>query len=170
VTRAYDRGIGTLIDFHAVPGGANSNEHSRTNSGLAALWHNKDNLDYAGKCIHFIAEEITREIRGVIGLQVCNEAVSNAHGMYAWYDSFLPSISAINPDVPPYISDAWDLAQAVRYAKSRNKTPSNPPRCHIIIDGHHYFCFSETDKAKSPQDIIASVPSSLDALMGRRAP
>lgn len=166
VARAYERGIGTLIDFHAVPGGANANEHSGTNSDVAALWCNKNNLDQARKCILFIAEEIALGMHGVIGLQVCNEAVSNASGMYDWYDTLLSSISAIDPTIPLYISDAWDLAQAIRYAKSKNQTPTNPPSCPIVIDTHLYFCFSETDKAKSTQQIIASVPSSLDALNG----
>ena len=44
----------------------------------------------------------------IIGLQLCNEAISNAPGMYSWYDSTITAISNVDQSIPIYISDGWN--------------------------------------------------------------
>jgi len=165
VSRCSAHGIGVLVDFHALPGGANGGEHSGTNSGKAEFWGNKSNVDLANRCLQFIAQEI-RHMDGVVGLQLCNEAEYNAAGMYAWYDSVINQIGAIDNTIPIYISDAWNMGQAVDYIRKKNSLAcgySNP----IIIDTHLYWAFSDADKSKSPQAIIGAVPSTLRELDGK---
>jgi aryl-phospho-beta-D-glucosidase BglC (GH1 family) len=163
VAHARARGIGVLIDLHALPGGANKANHSGTNGGVAALWNNKANLALAHRCLVFIAQEIyTGSMDGVVGLQLCNEAEWNAPGLYQWYDAVISAISAIDSTIPLYISDAWDISRAVKYAKDKNKITlgsfqiKNP----ICVDTHMYYCF--TDDNKSPQQIITSIPNALN--------
>ena len=160
--RAHMSGIGVLIDFHALPGGANCQDHSGTNSGRAELWSHAYPMDLAIKCLIYLTEEIScGSITGVIGLQLCNEAIFNAPGLYAWYDKALTAIAQVDPNIPIYISDAWDLPRAINYARTRNTlrhVNANP----VIVDTHCYWCFSDTDKTKSPQEIIADVPGKLD--------
>lgn len=167
ISRAHNRGIGILIDFHALPGGANDQDHSGTNSGKAELWQHEYNIELAVKCLVAIAEEIASGAIGpnVIGLQLCNEATCNAPGLYPFYDRCLAAISQIDPSIPVYISDAWDLKRVLEYARSHNSLHninSNP----VIVDTHDYWCFSSEDKAKSPQQLIADVPNKLSALDG----
>jgi aryl-phospho-beta-D-glucosidase BglC (GH1 family) len=168
VTRARSYGIGVLIDLHALPGGANKEEHSGTNSGTAALWNNKKNLALAKECLVFIASDISKgPLEGVVGLQLCNEAVWDAPGMYQWYDTVISSISAVDSTIPLYISDAWDLGRAITYAQGKNKlVPGKYPQTNpICIDTHLYFCFTDDDK--SPHQIIASIPTKLNELSGK---
>lgn len=80
VARCASRGIGVLLDLHALPGGANNGEHSGTNSGKAELWGNRKNLDLATRCLLFIAKE-AKNMEGAIGIQVVNEAEWDAKGM-----------------------------------------------------------------------------------------
>jgi hypothetical protein len=41
--------------------------------------------------------------------------------MYEYYDKATTAISATNPSIPLYFSDAWNLAEAAMYMKERNK-------------------------------------------------
>jgi len=165
ISRAHNHGVGILIDFHALPGGANDQDHSGTNSGKAELWQNSYFLDLAVKSFIAIAEEIASGSVGpnVIGLQLCNEATCNAPGLYPFYDRCIAAISQIDSSIPIYISDAWDFKRSLEYARSHNtlrNLNSNP----VIVDTHDYWCFSHDDKAKSPQQLIADVPNKLSAL------
>lgn len=67
--------------MHALPGGANGGDHSGTNSGKAELWGSKKNLDLATRSLLFVAHE-AKNMNGVIGLQIINEAEWDAKGMY----------------------------------------------------------------------------------------
>ncbi|TKA81583.1 hypothetical protein B0A49_00355 [Cryomyces minteri] len=165
VSRARARGIGTLLDLHALPGGANGGDHSGTNSGKAQLWGDRHNLDLATRCLLFIAQE-ARSMDGVVGLQLCNEAEYDAIGMYAWYDSVIGQIAKIDDTLPLYISDAWNLGQALSYTNGKNRLingAANP----IIIDTHLYWAFTDADKAKTPQQIISEVSAKLSELDGK---
>lgn len=79
--RCATRGIGVLLDLHALPGGANNGDHSGTNSGKADLWKSGKNLDLAMRCLLFIAKE-ARSMDGVIGVQLLNEAEWDAKGRH----------------------------------------------------------------------------------------
>ncbi|KAK4964264.1 Glucan 1,3-beta-glucosidase 3 [Elasticomyces elasticus] len=162
VSRARSRGIGTLLDFHALPGGANGGDHSGTNSGKAELWGNHSNLDLALRCLLFIANE-AKAWDGVIGIQLCNEADHGANGIYAFYDSALAQMGQIDKTMPIYISDAWDLGQASAYCNGKNSLSTgvaNP----LLVDTHLYWCFSDADKARTPQQICQDVGEKLSVL------
>lgn len=165
VSRLTARGIGTLLDLHALPGGANGGDHSGTNSGKAELWKSKKNLDLATRCLLFIAHE-ARSMDGVIGLQLVNEADWDAPGMYGWYDSVVAQIGGIDNTIPLYISDAWNLGAAVGYTNGKNSLHAgraNP----IVIDTHLYWAFSDDDKKKNPSQIANEARSKLSELDGR---
>lgn len=102
-------------------------------------------------------------MNGVIGLQLCNEAIYAAPGMYEWYDSVIGAIHAVNNTLPIYISDGWDLSPAISYIQRKNSAVSNP----IIIDTHKYYTFSDADKSQSPQQILGRLSSELSELNGK---
>ena len=163
VARCAAKGIGILLDFHALPGGANTGDHSGTNSGDAALWGNSAYLALAQSGLDFIVKE-AKTMTGVTGVQLVNEAMYNAPGMYSFYDSVISSFSPIDNTVPIYISDGWDLPTAIKYVKGKNTVSSttNP----IVIDTHLYWAFDDDDKKKSPSQIMADVPNMLKELDG----
>lgn len=140
VKRCHQRGIGVLLDFHALPGGANPGDHSGTNSGKAQFWTSGKNKALAIRCLCFIAHQATK-MEGVAGIQVVNEAETNAVGMWEWYDSVLAEFSKIDPTMPVYISDAWDLEKTVKWALKKNVSRTtnacfaNP----VVIDTHLYW-------------------------------
>ncbi|KAI9817619.1 MAG: Glucan 1,3-beta-glucosidase 3 [Thelocarpon impressellum] len=162
VHAAQARGIGVLLDMHALPGGANADAHSGTSSGRADLWNSASARALAESCAVFVARE-TRTMPGVVGLQIVNEAVYGAERMYAWYDGVLAAVSREHPGLPVYISDAWDLGAALAYSKARNGTCAvgNP----VVIDTHKYYTFSDADKAQAPQQIIARIPGELEEVL-----
>ncbi|KAI9812126.1 MAG: Glucan 1,3-beta-glucosidase 3 [Pycnora praestabilis] len=165
VSRARNHGIGVLIDFHALPGGANGEAHSGTSSGQAQLWGNTSNLNLSTQCLQFIASE-AKSMDGVTGIQLCNEAVYGASGIYAWYDSVISAIGQIDSTMPIYISDAWDLNTALSYTNGKNSINAgltNP----IIVDTHKYYCFADADKSQSPQQLIGGIPTELEELNGK---
>ncbi|KAF1810882.1 glycoside hydrolase [Eremomyces bilateralis CBS 781.70] len=163
VARCHESGIGVLIDVHGLPGGANENEHSGTNSGKAELWGNRAYLELSIRCFEFIATEVRNGMRGVIGLQLCNEAERNIPGMYKWYDRCLQAVQRIDATMPIYISDAWDLPPCIEYCKRKNVAAalnSNP----VFIDTHLYWAFHDPG---SPQHAIQDVSNKLRALDGK---
>ncbi|EOD51450.1 putative glucan -beta-glucosidase protein [Neofusicoccum parvum UCRNP2] len=86
--RARARGIGILLDFHGLPGGANDCEHSGTNSGRADHWRSPRCRDQSTRCLAWIAEQVAGATEGlreaVVGLQLVNEAKWEAEGLYEW--------------------------------------------------------------------------------------
>lgn len=157
----YAHGIGTLLDLHALPGGANKDDHGGTSSGKADLWGNKTNLKLAKRCLEFIAEEVHQgKVQGCIGIQLCNEAVWAADGMYGWYTEVVHAIAAIDSSILLYISDAWDLKTALSWAMKKNSVTFglNP----VIVDTHKYYTFSEEDRAQSAQEIIVRISNELE--------
>lgn len=161
IKRCHQRGIGTLIDFHALPGGANRGDHSGTNSGKAEFWQSTDYKTLATRCLCVIAH-LAQNIEGVVGTQLVNEAEVDAAGSYIWYDEVLAEFSKISSAMPVCVSDAWNLATAVSWAGKKNKTcaTGNP----VVIDTHLYWCFTDTDARKSALQIMAEVQSTLQAL------
>ena len=173
VHRCYSHGIGVLLDLHALPGGANTEIHSGTSHGKAELWNDPFNLDIAYRCFQFLASELAMDktLAGVIGIQLANEAAWDAPGLYDFYDHAIADISSINPTIPIYISDAWDLKRALNWAKSKNSVARGCPMNAIIVDTHKYYAFSARDISCAPQDLIAQVDTELnealqDAFLG----
>jgi aryl-phospho-beta-D-glucosidase BglC (GH1 family) len=104
-------------------------------------------------------------MEGVIGIQVVNEAQWDPPGMYKFYDEALTKIAAIEPTVPVYISDAWDLLRALKYAQRKNNVKGkslNP----VIVDTHKYYTFAEKHTSRSPHELITQVSEELGQLDG----
>jgi hypothetical protein len=156
--------MGVLIDVHGLPGGANGNEHSGTNSDRAEFWRSRKHRQHATKCMCFIAQQ-ARSVAGIAGLQIVNESEWDAAGMYEWYDDVLQELATIDPDLPVYISDGWNLSAAVAWSQRKNamRGTANP----VVVDTHLYWCFGAADQGKSPFDIIAESHTKLHELDGR---
>lgn len=157
------QGIGVLVDLHGLPGGANGNDHSGTNSGRAELWSNKSYQGLAIECLKRIASDL-KLANNLIGIQVCNEAESSSadHGLWNFYDRAIAAIRAIDCTIPIYLSDAWRLPSAADEVAKRNSLSSNLNP--LILDTHLYFCFSDADKSLSPEQIVSSASNSLSSL------
>ncbi|KAK4554856.1 Glucan 1,3-beta-glucosidase 3 [Recurvomyces mirabilis] len=160
----FKKVAGVLIDLHGLPGGANPQDHSGTNSGKAELWSSKGNRDQATRCLCFIAQQ-ARGMEGVAGLQIINEAEHDAKGMYDWYDHVLGEMAKIDITLPIYISDAWDLHKAASWSQGKNRAgvQGNP----VVVDTHLYWCFGDDDKRKPPQQIAQEVSGKFSPLDGK---
>ncbi len=158
--RLYSSGIGVLLDLHALPGNANSEDHGGVSTKKAELWGNKSNLTLAKKCLLFVAEEVQKgSIKGCIGIELCNEACWSAKGMYQWYTDVISAIGRVDVSIPLYISDGWDLSTAMAWCRDLNKRGAGNP---IGVDTHRYYTFTDKDKSQSPGQIIERVRSELD--------
>lgn len=161
----YHHGIGVLLDLHALPGGANTDSHSGTDTGKAELWKVGHNLSLATECVAFLLREVSsHKMSNVIGIELCNEpSWGAASEVWKWYDQVLPLANEIDPSIPVYIGDCWNLPATLDYALKRNAFSAaatalpNP----VIVDSHKYYTFSAKDHNQSPQQIIARVKDSL---------
>jgi aryl-phospho-beta-D-glucosidase BglC (GH1 family) len=161
VRRARAWGVGVLVDFHGLPGGANADAHSGSGSGKAEFWGSGQYRELAKRCLGFLAGEV-REMDGVIGLQVVNEAVWGAPGMYEWYEEVLGVVGEVDASLPIYISDGWDLGRALRWTNARRGV-RNP----VVVDTHKYYTFSDKDRSQTPAEIISRIPHELPELDGK---
>jgi aryl-phospho-beta-D-glucosidase BglC (GH1 family) len=167
--RARIWGIGILLDFHALYGGANGEAHSGNSSEKAGLWTNTQNRERSAKALAFIAQQVKNNgMEGVVGIQICNEAIHDAKDLYEWYDKVIQGIGSVDESMPIYISDAWDLNRTLQWTNKRQifrQRPSNP----IVIDTHRYYTFNEADRAQTPQQIISRIPYELSELDGKES-
>ena len=157
-------GIAVLLDMHALPGGANTDAHSGTSSHRADLWTSAPHRAVAKHCVSFLATEIRDgTIPSCAGIQLCNEAAYDAPGLYAFYDECRAAVTAIDPTIPIYISDAWHLAHALSWSAAANtlSVPAVAVPCPIVVDTHRYYTFTDADRAQTPHDIIARIPHEL---------
>ncbi|EWC44259.1 hypothetical protein DRE_01085 [Drechslerella stenobrocha 248] len=168
ITTAASYGIGTLVDLHALPGGANGDSHSGTSSHKAELWGSSRNVKLAIECLKFIARE-TCDMPAVVGLQLVNESVWQASGMYQFYDTAIDALHQINPRLMVYISDGWDVSTALRYSAERNGRLLKSS-CPVVVDTHKYYTFAEEDKNMNPHQIIDKVNlKEVEAVKGQGA-
>jgi aryl-phospho-beta-D-glucosidase BglC (GH1 family) len=166
IQRLRTHAIGVLVDLHALPGGANGQEHSGTNSGRAELWTSSSNRALGVRCCEFLAQD-AQTGSDIAGIQLANEAEWDAPGMYEWYDQCIDAISAIDPTIPVIVSDGWNLTKAIDYSLGKNSVYAQKPTTPVVIDTHFYWAFTDEDKQKSPQEITAEVVTKLQPLDGR---
>ncbi|KAL8787553.1 MAG: hypothetical protein Q9195_007725 [Heterodermia aff. obscurata] len=167
--RLYARGIGNLIDFHGLPGGANGQEHGGTSSKRAALWEDERYRKLATRCVLFVAGKVrSGELEGCIGIQVCNEASWGAKGMYEWYVNVMEAVGEVDPGIPLYVSDAWDLECGLESTSKINTPTSNTNP--LIVARPSYFLFTPADQTQTQSDLITRITTSeLSALDGSKA-
>lgn len=166
ILRLRAHNIGVLLDIHAVPGGANTNDHSGTNSGVAEFFTSPNYRKLGIRCAEFIARESAAGLE-LVGLSLVNEPDKESEALYDWYDEAIVAISKIDSTLPIVISDAWDLRRTVGYSLRKNVAFPTKAMNPIIIDTHMYWCFNEADKLKSPQEIIKEVSTKLTELDGK---
>ncbi|KAI9881814.1 MAG: Glucan 1,3-beta-glucosidase 3, partial [Watsoniomyces obsoletus] len=162
--RCLSHGIGVLIDLHAGPGGFGQDSHTGSTNGEADFWTSILNEDRATRCLIFIADEIARDpqLAGVIGLQICNEAIYNAPGMYGWYKDVVQTISKVRNDIPIYISDGWDIRRALNFSRMYNSVNEEATAsCPVIVETHRYYCFDSEGTSRSPEQITERVGRNL---------
>lgn len=158
IRKAEQYGIAVLVDLHGLPGGANGNDHSGTCSGKAELWGSKRNTEIALDTIEFMAEDLNN-YDNVCGIQIINEAPceQDISKQKSFYKKAVNHIRKVNKDVPIVISDGWDLNRWVEFLaseESRIGSSKCPETVGVIIDTHVYRCFSDADKAKTPDQHI----------------
>lgn len=166
IARLREHSIGVLIDLHALPGGANNQEHSGTNSGRAELWNSTSNRALGVSCCEFLARDVQTG-SDLVGIQLANEAEWDAPGMYEWYDQCISAISAVDSSIPVIISDGWNLNKSIKYSLSKNSVYAKQPTAPVVIDTHYYWAFTDEDKKKSPQEVTSEVYSKLKELDGK---
>lgn len=163
INRLRQRSIGVLLDFHALPGGANAQEHSGTNSGRAEFWDSEFNRALGTSCVQFVAHQ-ARAGLDIAGIQLVNEAEWESHRMYEWYDEVIAAVSSIDPSIPIVISDGWNLDKAIEYSLRTNSIYAEHPKTPVVIDTHFYWAFTDSDKQKSPQQIVEEANTKLNQL------
>ncbi|KAF2029341.1 glucan 1,3-beta-glucosidase-like protein [Setomelanomma holmii] len=163
IARLRAHSIGVLVDLHALPGGANGQEHSGTNSGRADFWNSTSNRALGVHCCKFLARA-AQTGSDIAGIQLVNEAEWDAPGMYEWYDECVAAISSVDPTMPVVISDGWNLTKAIDYSLRRNSVNVHQPTAPVVVDTHYYWAFTEDDKKKSPQEITSEVMTKLRPL------
>ena len=165
VKRCCDRGIGVLVDLHGLPGSTNGQDHSGTDSKKAEFWTTRRHRELATRCVCYVAEQ-AREMQGVVGIQIVNESPWDPPGMYEWYEQVLIELGRIDSSMPVYVSDGWDLGRARGWSQWWNSTHVFQ-RCPLVVDTHLYWCFTDEDKQKSPQQITGEVWGKLSELDGK---
>lgn len=166
VHRLRQRSIGVLLDFHALPGGANAQEHSGTNTGRAEFWDSDFNRALGTRCAQFVAHQ-ARSGLDIAGIQLVNEADWDSPRMYEWYDDAIAAVSAVDPSIPVIISDGWNLDKAIEYSLRKNSVYTEHPQAPVVVDTHFYWAFTDSDKQKSPQEIVQEVDTKCSQLNGK---
>jgi hypothetical protein len=130
------------------------------------LWGSRRYLELAKRCLVFIAREV-KDMEGVIGIQLCNEAIWDAKGMFSWYEDVISSIGAVDQSMPIYISDGWNLGKTLDWCNKRKVLQGKWPRNPVVVDTHRYFTFSDADRSQSPHQIIERIRVELRELEGK---
>jgi len=75
VGKCFEHGIGVRLEMHAAVGGANRDSHAGTRRGKAEQWGSEFNLILFAGYACFVAQEvIDSDIKGVVGIDLVNEA------------------------------------------------------------------------------------------------
>ena len=157
------RGIGVLLDMHALPGGANKDAHSGSSTGKAALWGSASHRALATRAVLFVAHELAAgKVPNAVGLQLCNEAAWGAAGMYDFYAATIAAVAEVSAAIPIYVSDAWRLDEAVAWA-ARHNAPFS--RANLaVVDTHRYYTFAAEHRKRAPHELLACIPTELAPL------
>jgi len=161
VSKAQENDIGVLIDLHALPGGANTAEHSGQSLSKAEFWKSKSNEKLALSILEFLAQD-TKNQENIVGLQIVNESEfdNTAASQKHYYTKAIKTIRKINDTIPIVISDGWWPDQWVKWVIENEQDLKNQS-LGVIVDHHVYRCFSDSDKAKSPEQITQDLNGDL---------
>ncbi|KAI3404560.2 EXG3 [Candida oxycetoniae] len=148
---ALQNKISVIIDIHGLPGGANNAGHSGE-SGSGDFWSDEKAQVSMAKMMGWIANDL-KSYENIAGIQVDNEAgfANPAKKQETYYAACISEIRKNNKQVPVIISDGWWPDQWVKWVQDEQ---GDDGYIGVVIDDHVYRCFSDADKAKSPQQII----------------
>lgn len=161
VRQAKEHEIGVLVDLHALPGGANTAEHSGCSLKKADFWKTKKYEKIALSILEFLADDLKNE-ENLVGIQIVNESEfdNTAASQKHYYTKAVKHIRKINKEIPIVISDGWWADQWVKWVTENEQDLKNQS-VGVVIDDHVYRCFSDSDKAKSPEQIIKDLDGDL---------
>ncbi|CAN6601472.1 hypothetical protein TRVA0_001S10418 [Trichomonascus vanleenenianus] len=165
IEKAAEHKIAVLVDLHALPGGANGQDHSGTCSGEADLWGSSKNEHLAYDVLVFLAKDIA-PYDNVCALQILNEApygTEDGHPAKIQQNFYLGAIKRIrevNPEIPLVVSDAWDLGTWINWINEKEDHLGGQ-QLGVMLDTHVYKCFSDEDKSKCPCDLVNDVDQAI---------
>ncbi|QRV91359.1 Cellulase (glycosyl hydrolase family 5 protein) [Ceratobasidium sp. AG-Ba] len=143
-------GLGVLIDLHAAPGAQNKDSHSGTGTGEVKMWNSRTNLSRTLLALEVLTSQLANR-PNVVGIELLNEPANNDR-LGAWYEDTLGALRRVDPDIPLYISDAWDAGW---YSKVVGNRPD-----FVVLDHHLYRCFTPGDAAMSGDEHAAALRNS----------
>lgn len=154
IQKANQYDIGILIDLHALPGGANNAEHSGLRLSKPEFWGNDKYLDLTIAILEFIIKDLG-QFENLAGLQIVNESCFDNEALYQkqYYSKAIRHIRKIDSNIPIIISDGWWTDQWVKWVNEKESKLNNES-IGVVIDDHVYRCFSDSDRNKSPEQII----------------
>lgn len=156
IAKANSFNLGVIIDLHAVPGGANTGDHSGFPNATATFFSNSGYQDaIINKVLPFIVSDAASPNDNVIGVEVVNEPEFDSDGKKEkdYYSRALKAIQGIDSSVTVLIPDGWWPQQFADWLKSINR------QSNCVIDSHIYRCFDAKDKQKDAQTLINELPS-----------
>lgn len=166
IEKAKSYQIGVLIDLHAVPGGANSADHSGISTAKGELWDSSKNQIRTFKILEKLAIDL-KQYDNVVGLQVLNEAPYNDdwETQRTFYLKALNKVREVNDEIPVIISDGWDANAWTEWAKSKEGQlaleQDKPSTLGLILDEHVYRTFSDKDRSTHPAQIVSEIGNAL---------
>lgn len=153
IEKANEYDISIVIGLHGLPGSVNGQDHNgEPSGGKANFWSNSSYQILACDMLKFIAHDL-KDQENLVGIQVDNESEfsNDAKAQKKYYAAALNSIRELDSTIPVVISDGWWPNQWVKWIQKKQQNGLN---LGYIVDDHVYRCFSDSDKNKSPQQII----------------
>ncbi|EUC66853.1 glycoside hydrolase family 5 protein [Rhizoctonia solani AG-3 Rhs1AP] len=142
-------GLGVLIDLHAAPGAQNRDAHSGTGTGEVRMW-TRTNLSRTVHALQVLTAQLALR-PNVVGIELVNEPANN-NQVQKWYEDTLTALRKISPDLPLYISDAWDAPWYSKIVGSRSD--------FVVLDHHLYRCFTPGDASMSGDEHASALRNS----------
>lgn len=169
IEKAAEYGMGVLVDLHAVPGGANSADHSGLSTAAGQLWESNKCQVRTFEAAEFMAREL-KAYDNVVALQIINEApfVDNWEEQQSFYLKTVNKIRAIDDDQPIVVSDGWDLGSWSAWSKEcservcREQGLAEGTRTlGIVLDEHVYRTFSDEHRATPSRKLVDAIGDAL---------
>jgi len=114
------------------------------------MWKSKTNLSRTLLALQVLTTQLAPR-PNVVGIELINEPANNDR-LGGWYEDTLAALRRISPDLPFYISDAWDAGW---YSKVVGERPD-----FVVLDHHLYRCFTPGDAAMSGDEHAATIRNS----------
>lgn len=161
IKKAAQYQISVLVDFHGLPSGANTGDHSGEKLKTPGFWGDSHAMKLAVEVCTFISTEL-KGFDNISGIQIVNEASFDNEAKYQkryYFDAINSIRSAGWEDIPIVISDGWWADQWVQIFDKASH--GDIGSLGVVIDDHVYRCFSDEDKCKDINRIIGELPSNV---------